>query len=281
MVGQQKIPILIAEKAQGLIEQLVPPILQIFEKIGIENIGQPNIKLPDVCLIKDEVQKILDLRNKLIDQINAVSKTIDLLSKPITPLNKIITTTEKALDTVKTAETAISLAITVIPPSIPIPGALITGLSQLSKLVNITLPPIITTAKNKTSSISDALDFVNQILFKLLNIFKIIDQYLDKCGKDLLIKTPLVSLNDYLTKVDQDYTKAEQNITSPINEVYQGFILSIVEEPYSPTVNRRRAVAKNSQGIILLQTPLSFTTASQILIAEVKLIIDSNNLKAN
>jgi hypothetical protein len=54
-----------------------------------------------------------------------------------------------------------------------------------------------------------------------------------------------------------------------------------MEEPFSPTVNRRKAVAKNSNGIILLSTPSSFTTDTQVLFAELKLIIDKNNLKAN
>jgi hypothetical protein len=40
-------------------------------------------------------------------------------------------------------------------------------------------------------------------------------------------------------------------------------------------------VARNKDGIILLQTPPSFTTKPQILIAELKLIIDNSDLKAN
>ena len=65
------------------------------------------------------------------------------------------------------------------------------------------------------------------------------------------------------------------------NEIYQDFLFEIVEEPFSPSVNKRRAVAKNSNGIILLQTLSSFTTDTQVLFAELKLIIDKNNLKAN
>ena len=65
------------------------------------------------------------------------------------------------------------------------------------------------------------------------------------------------------------------------NEIYQDFLFEIVEEPFSPYVNKRRAVAKNKDGIILLQTPSSFTTDTQVLFTELKLIIDKNNLKAN
>ena len=65
------------------------------------------------------------------------------------------------------------------------------------------------------------------------------------------------------------------------SSIYKGFTLDVIKEPFSPTVNRVKAVAKNPQGIILLQTPLSFTTAPQTLISNIKLIIDLNpNLKA-
>jgi hypothetical protein len=40
-------------------------------------------------------------------------------------------------------------------------------------------------------------------------------------------------------------------------------------------------VARNTQGIILLSTPLTFSTENQTLIDEIKLLIDSNNLKAD
>jgi hypothetical protein len=73
------------------------------------------------------------------------------------------------------------------------------------------------------------------------------------------------------------------NIQDQINNetpIYQGFNLEIIEEPFSSTVNRKKAVAKNSSGIILLETPPSFTSSPSILIEQLKLIIDSSNLKA-
>ncbi len=45
-------------------------------------------------------------------------------------------------------------------------------------------------------------------------------------------------------------------------------------------VNQNIGVAKNQYGIILLQTNPSFTTTPQVLIDELKLIIDRDNLKA-
>ena len=54
MAGE-KIPVLIAEKAQGLALQLIPTITQIAEQTGIQNIGQPNMVMPTTCLSQNEL----------------------------------------------------------------------------------------------------------------------------------------------------------------------------------------------------------------------------------
>lgn len=276
MSNQNKISTLIITTTEKLIQQMVPSITQIIEKVGIQNVGQPNMQMPGTCLLPNEIQDILVLRNKLMDRLNSTSNKIDLLSKSLDPLDSALNTTKKSLNTAQTALKVTETAITFTPPSIPVPGSLITGYVKVNDLLNNTLPPIITTLSNKISSIANTLDYANSTIFKLLNLLKIIDQYLIGCGAST---SELTSTNSYINKVNQQYTEV-QLIPSDI-EVYKGFTLEIVEEPFSPTVNRRKAVAKNSQGIILLSTPLSFTTIPQVLIAELKLIIDSNDLKAN
>jgi hypothetical protein len=280
MLGADKIPVLIAEKAQSLIQQLVPTITQIVEKTGIQNIGQPNMVMPSICLPADDLQNIIQLRNNMVDKLNSVSSTIELLSKPIDTLTPILDATETGLTIGKAVLLGLEAAIIAAPPAIPIPGALINGYVKANDLINVTLPPLITTTSNKIKTITSAVGYANEILFKILNLLNSIDSYLAGCGATGSdSKTPLTSTNDYLNAVEQQYTQVQESPT--FSQVYNGFTLDIVEEQFSPTVKRIKGVAKNPQGIILLQTPLSFTTTPQVLIEELKLIIDKSNLKAN
>jgi hypothetical protein len=295
MAGQDKIPLLLANKGQELLNQLIPKIIDIATKTGIQNIGDVNEKLPDFCLPPDELKKILTIRNALVDKLNSVNKTINSLKKIVDPLNTVVTTTTVVLQTLNNSINTIKPTIFILPsaaPGFPSPPAIATSaIDTLRTLVQKTTPKI-TKAQNTISSIAITMDFVNNILLKIIGLLNSIDKYLKGCNAtsntDALIPNvisntdTLIPLDSSLIQLEQEQIAAiaqSQNVSTLSN--YKGFTLEVITEPYSPTVNRVKAVAKNAQGIILLQTPLSFTTQSQILIEEIKLIIDSNNLKAN
>ena len=284
MTGQDKIAVLLAEKGQELLNQLIPKIVDIAVKAGIQNIGELKEKLPDFCLPPDELKKILNIRNALVDKLNSASQTINQLKKIADPLNKVVTITSTTVNTIDSVSKALPPIITAIPtttPGSPDPGkALLVSLDSLNKtLAKIT--PKITKAQNTISSIATTITFVNNILLKIIGLLNSIDKYLKGCNATSDTDT-LTSLDSSLTQLVQEQATAELQAQNPSTLTnYQGFILEVITEAYSPTVNRVRAVAKNAQGIILLQTPLSFTTTPQVLIEEIKLIIDSSNLKAN
>jgi hypothetical protein len=269
---------IIITNVEKLIQQMIPTISQIVEKTGIQNIGQPNMQMPSTCLLSDDLQDILKLRNNLINKLNTTSKIIESLSKLLNPLSTIIDTTSKTLQTVRTARIAANIGLAVITPPLVVPGAIPAAINTAKDLEEL-LTPQITITKNTITSIATALDYANSVIFKLLEMLKGIDQYLAGCNIQLP-SSP--AINSYVAQVDQQYTNIQNNLNNQGNlEIYEGFTLEIVEEPYTPTVNRRKAVAKNSQGITLLSTPLTFSTDNQTLLTAIKLIIDSNNLKAN
>jgi hypothetical protein len=270
------IPPLITDNIKRLIDQMLPPIIQTVVDTGIENIGEPNMKMPDACLPQNELQSILNLRNNLQNKINDTYKTTSTLNKATETLQPAINTTKTSLQIATAARIAAKAAIKAIPSPPGTPGIVISVIDDLKDLEEY-LKPIITTNINKLDSITTSVDFANNTLLKLNTLLSAIDQYLLKCGIDPNNLTPL---DKGLQELKQSLNKANVNLNNN-NQVYKGFVLEIVEEPYTPTVNRRKAVARNTQGIILLSTPLTFSTENQVLIEEIKLLIDSNNLKAN
>jgi hypothetical protein len=279
MTGKDKIPILIIEKGQDLIKSLIPKIIELSTSIGIENLGQPDVKVPDICLLEEEIKPLIDLRNNMIGKLNSTTKTIENLSKSINPLNVIVNTTDKTLKTLSTAKSAAQITIPLLPtptPGAPSPAnvALIV-LGKITDLENKLLPKV-NIAKNSINNISTTLDQINSIIFNLINVLNPIDLYLSKCKPT---DSDLTPLNDYIEKTVSKFSQVQK--PQILGEIYQGFILEIVTVPFSPTINKVKAVAKNNNGIVLLQSPESFTTNPQVLIEEIKLIIDKDNLKAN
>jgi hypothetical protein len=276
MAATDKISSLLASKIKGLAEKLIPTIFQIALKIGIENLGTPNIKYPDTCLQSTELNKLIKLRNTLVVTLNTTSKTIQLLALPLRTLSTAVTIASTTLSTAKAIRLASNVALAAIPPP-GVPGTLPAAINIL-KDVEDPLSGKINGIKNKVNAISNILDFVNTILVGIIALLKSLDVYFKRCAPNEVL-TPI---SDSLIEIENQYTQAQANAVADntLSPVYQGFTLGIVEEQFSPTVKRIKAVARNKDGIILLQTPLSFTSSPQILIQQLKLIIDNSDLKA-
>lgn len=274
---ENNISVLIIDKTKDLIQKFNPTVAQIFQKIGVTPPVNLNSLASLSCLPQNELQNISIIRNNLVNALNTTAVTIETLSKTLNVFTPVLNTTKKSLNIAQTTVKVAEAALIAVPPSVPIPFSVLNAYIKADKLINITLPPIITQTSNKINSISTSIDYANKSIYKLITTIEPIDEYISKC-----LKNPndinLVNLNDYNTNIVIQYSKTL--LTDQIENIYKGFTLEIVEVPFSPTVNRRKAVAKNPGGIILLETPLSFTTENQVLIDLIKLIIDSNDLKA-
>ena len=274
---ENNISVLIIDKTKDLIQKFNPTVAQIFQKIGVTPPVNLNSLASLSCLPQNELQNISIIRNNLVNALNTTAVTIETLSKTLNVFTPVLNTTKKSLNIAQTTVKVAEAALIAVPPSVPIPFSVLNAYIKADKLINITLPPIITQTSNKINSISTSIDYANKSIYKLITTIEPIDEYISKC-----LKNPndinLVNLNDYNTNIVIQYSKTL--LTDQIENIYKGFTLEIVEVPFSPTVNRRKAVAKNPGGIILLETPLSFTTENQVLIDLIKLIIDSNDLEA-
>jgi len=62
--------------------------------------------------------------------------------------------------------------------------------------------------------------------------------------------------------------------------LYKGFRLEIETKKYTDTVNQNRAVGLNASGVVLIASEFSFASDPNVLLNEIKFIIDRDNLKA-
>ena len=76
-------------------------------------------------------------------------------------------------------------------------------------------------------------------------------------------------------------TNQQSTQTSPVVTNVNGFEIGVVTEVTNNSLKRRRAIARNKQGVVMLQGEWSFSSIDQILIDELVFYIQQNNLKAD
>ena len=115
-----------------------------------------------------------------------------------------------------------------------------------------------------------------QILERTLSYLALLDQSIGKCAIEGALPQEQLT-TDLLTS-----TQFQSTQLSPVVTNVNGFEMSVIDVD-NVTVDglkRRRAVARNSQGIIMLQGEPSFSSNDQILIDELVFYIQQNDLKA-
>jgi hypothetical protein len=240
--------------------------------------GCPNPNSPTI-------RKIITLRNGLVVSLNAVGTQLDIVTNTITGLSSFLDITEIVLTSLDIAKAAISIASKAIPSPPGIPGVITSGLADLETIIRKKLFTPLGEARlpKVAGSIAAAaipISIINKYIQQIVAILSALDLKLKQCVPDLASNTSspgLTPISNSLVSIAAQQTQANNTA----NQVtYAGFLIEIETIPYTPTVNRYRAVGKNQSGIILIQTELSFTLEPQILINELKLIIDRDNLKA-
>lgn len=228
-----------------------------------------------VCVPQTTLDRLILERNALVGQLNSIGTSLDTITNSITGLNTFFNLAITTINIISASKTAVSLAAKFLPT---VPGAVPSTLSDLEDIKNkLTFTNTGTSKLDKiqssitTSAISISL--VNGYILSIVNILNSLDTILTKCSPN--------STYIPISKGINDSADAQRQAEATLNQTtYNGFIIEIEEVPYTPTVKRRRALGKNQQGIVLIQTELSFTTNPQTLINELKTIIDRDNLKA-
>jgi hypothetical protein len=229
----------------------------------------------DSCPDTATLTKIRQQRDLIVIQLNKIGKTLNIITISLTGVVTFLAILQGVIKGIDLAKIAAKAAAIVFPP---LAATLPTTLNTLSQAKT---EAIIDDNGNsriqKYISIIGGAALVSSIIggFILVAValLKSIDTFLEKCDPN----NKLVPIS----KEIQDIADVQAQATITQNQTtYKGFIIEIELVPYTSTTTRRRAIGKNQDGIILIQTELSFTTDDQTLINELKLIIDRDNLKA-
>ena len=264
--GLEKLPQLITNQGIKIDTLIQPSINKILSTLPTEN----------VCLTPPQTSLILNTRNNIVESLNKVGTNLNNLTTSLTGVQNFLILSSSLLNILKNSKTLLSLANKFTPI---IPGAVSSALSDLGDFIrdttfddkgNSKLQPVSDTLNSAAISVA----VVNSYITLAVNTLNLIDKYLTQCSND---SNGLIPLNPTIEGIVTITQESEQTLNQT---TYKDFVLKIEEVPYTPTVTRRKAIALNKYGITIISTPLSFTTNPQILINELKFIIDKDNLKA-
>lgn len=228
---------------------------------------------PGSCPDPAILQSIVEKRNNIVSKLNAVGQTLNVVTTTYTGVSSFLDVLLFSVSNIKNIRTGLNQAAKLIPA---IPGAAVSAINDLSDASDrITFDNLgnskLQQQKDRIDSLVIPIALFSKIVQNIVTLLNSLDALILACNADV----SLDSLSDVITQTANNQIQADVNDGS-----YKGFTFQIEEIAYSPTVNRRKAIALNQQGIPVLETELSFTTNNQTLIDELKLIIDRDNLKA-
>jgi len=241
-------------------------------KLPLENLLK-QIPTDGTCPDPQTLQNIIDKRNNIAEFLNKFSTFLDTVIFTYTGVSVAFDVALSTITGLKLTKTTASGGVKILPTA---PGFVTALLSDLGDLTdNLTYNSLgeskLVKRKQDLDTLAIALNIVSSFVKNVVTTLNSLDVALSLCLQ------PNQTLNPVSNNLQKILTDNQQSVD---DSTYQGFIFKIEEVPFSSTVTRRKAVAFNQSGIPLIETPLSFTTNSQTLINELKLIIDRDNLKA-
>ena len=251
------------EQIITLKETLIPVIIGLVAEFGIskatELIGQ---KLDDLktCPNKSKIDSIIKRKNKLVKILNNILKLIETTLKVAGVTQGVITVLNIALPIIKN---------TPIPPIIDPTGAL--TVQKNDKIPKVETALKLTSALN--TSILTILVILRQNLVLAINLLNMLDSLIQDCY-------PEAEASDISTEL-LELTKEQSQQQSPVVTNVNGFKMGVETEKTTSTLKRRRAIAQNKGGVVMLKGEWSFSSIDQILIDELVFYIQTNDLKAD
>jgi len=239
------------------------------------------------CPTSKELNDIINQKNQLVTVLNKTMTLIDSTTK-------FVGITEITLESLN-----ISLQIVLnfplpIPPGLPL--NVITIIQQTAKK----LEGVILKSSKLIEEILVILVVLKISLYTLIEILNMLDKLIQHCYTEIdqartsppsstqttttspisqLSSDILIPINASLILSTNQVKKDQDIVDEP--QVVNGFTFSVETEITESKIKRRRAIAKSSNGTILLRGDFSFSSIDRILIDELIFYIQQNNLQSN
>ena len=283
--GLQKLGSLVLKQSQKLSKFVIPLTFNLIKQYGIDqlelaleeesdNIDELREQLKEeFCNV--QLPQIIEKRNNAVDYLNNTGKILDTLTLSVDFGASFAGVLETLLSIIRGASFGINQAAKTIPL---IPGAVVSVVNDLNTIADTVtfkpdgtpnIPPLKITA----AQVSPAFATVQSTIVRCVDL-------LDRLDILILLCDPNANLTGISDSINSIYNNELIAEASENDGTYKGFILEIESRPFTDTVDQNRAVGKNRSGIIMTSTEYSFASNPQVLIDELKFIIDRDDLKA-
>lgn len=254
-------------KFAGVVQSKLLPLaislMIIFGITKLERDTQEKAKCPNNDVLKALIRK----RNSIVKQINQMWVVI----AANTALAALFLYLSLQLKGVKFTISSLAFPVSV-PPGVGVPYSLIAKLEDIKKL----LEDLVGISDDLKKALIISLVFLIVCLIIILRYLKKIDELIEGCAETGI---PMEEISKELLELQTESQEQGNPIITNVN----GFELSVIKEEKFKVGDtyRRRAIAKNSGGIVILQGEPSFSAEDQILLDELSFYIVQNNLKAD
>ncbi len=268
---------LLFEKQKIRIKQtFIPIILGIIVTFGPKVLRsivnkEVNALKDKACPHKDKILEALKKRNKLVKDLNNLLKIVRRITKIVGITNAVITGLKIAL-------TAGKVFFSIPTP----PGGKALYTPVIEDGFNF-LRKALEKAGIAVNALTLAAATIGMTIGILLDLLKSLDALIQDCAEEENI--PFVELNKEFANFINEGSNTPLEIIDPISGKpypYKGFSFEIKpDSSQNFKYPKRYAVARNVQGIQVLRSESSFASSPEILIEELKFVIDRDNLRAD
>ena len=283
--GLQRLGSLILKQSQKLSKFVIPLAFNLIKEYGIakleaaleeesDNIDELREQLKEeFCNV--QLPQIIAKRNNAVDYLNNTGRILDTLTVSVNFGASFAEILETLIKILRGASFTINQASKTIPL---IPGAVVSAVNDLTTIADTitfkpdgtpNIPPLKITA----AQVSPAFATVQSTIVRCVDLLDRLDILITLCD-------PNANLTGISDSINTVYDNELVAAATENDGTYKGFILEIETIPFTDTVNKNRAVGKNRSGIILISTESSFASNPQVLIDELKFIIDRDDLKS-